>query len=128
MVKQISKKVIPLVLALFFMTSSLCFGLEDKDALLEFVKDHIVAESKNSNIVGVEDPESGIMRWFEVYGILNTIKEEEDIVTVIVDVTELGNESNDYLILYEIKNKKGKFKVVSVRLGPTHDRSVTIRQ
>ena len=118
-----------LLLAIFIVTNffalSLAYETKDdlKSRLLTYVKEHIQKETNNSEIIEVPDPDSGFARWFEVYGILSRVEKVEGNYVVYVDVNELGNESQSYLVGYFIKEKDDSFEITDVRLGRSYQRT-----
>lgn len=91
--------------------------------VLDFTKEFIMNESKNSGIFKLERPGSTEVQWFELYGILNDVKEVQDKYVVTVDVDVLGYDDRNYLLYFIVKEQdEGRYDLDEIRIGPRFTR------
>lgn len=114
---------IALIISLVFVSTSMA-KLSDTKAqgVLDFTKQFIMEESKNSGIFSLKRPDGEEEQWFELYGILGDIKEVNDSYVVTVDVDLFGYKDRNYLLYFIVKEIEGQYNLDEIRIGPRFDR------
>lgn len=92
---------------------------ERQEAMLDFTKDFIMKESKDSGIFSLKHPETGAEEWFELYGILGNVAEQPDgSYMVTVDVDLFGYPDRNYLLYFVVREQGASFGLEEIRIGP----------
>ena len=92
--------------------------------VLDFTKEFIMEESKNSGIFKLERPGGTEVQWFELYGILDEIQKIQDKYVVTVDVDLFGYSDRNYLLYFIVKEQgEGQYTLDEMRIGPRFTRA-----
>lgn len=113
-------------LAVFVNAAAAAPSQEKIQQVLDFTKEFIMQESKNSGIFKLERPDKEEVQWFELYGILGDVREDKDKYVVTVDVDVLGYKDRNYLLYFVVKDQgEGQYNLDEIRIGPRFTRQST---
>ena len=116
---------IGMLCALIFAAGPASAALSEQkiQEVLDFAKEFIMKESKDSGIFKLERPDKAEVQWFELYGILGEVREVEDKFVVTVDVDVLGYDDRNYLLYFIVKEQgEGQYNLDEIRIGPRFTR------
>lgn len=121
--RKLSVLISMVMLAVFVNTATAAPSEQKIQEVLDFAKEFIMKESKNSGIFKLERPGTADVQWFELYGILGEVKNVKDKYVVTVDVDVLGYEDRNYLLYFIVKEpSEGQYNLDEIRIGPRFTR------
>ncbi len=122
--RKYSALIVAAMLLVFVSSVSAAPSEQKVKEILDFTKEFIMQESKNSGIFKLERPDKVEVQWFELYGIMEEVQKIQDKYVVTVDVDVFGYKDRNYLLYFFVKDQgQGQYNLDEIRIGPRFTRN-----